>query len=69
MKNLFKFGFFALAISLSVVACNSNTSSDNAADTIDSTSNVLVDSIDSASDAQTDTIDSVSDVKVDSLEN
>lgn len=24
MKNLLKFGFFALAISLSVVACNSN---------------------------------------------
>ncbi len=28
MKNLFKFGFFALAISLSVVACNSNKASD-----------------------------------------
>ena len=69
MKNLFKFGFFALAISLSVVACNSNTSSDNTADTIDSTSNALVDSIDSTSDAQTDTIDSVSEVRIDSVKN
>ncbi len=30
MKNLFKFGFFALAISLSVAACNSNKSADGA---------------------------------------
>ncbi len=33
MKNLFKFGFFALAISLSVVACNSNTATDASQDT------------------------------------
>ncbi len=32
MKNLFKFGFFALAISLSVVACNSNKASEETAD-------------------------------------
>ncbi|HET8828213.1 MAG TPA: hypothetical protein VFM79_02675 [Pelobium sp.] len=32
MKNLFKFGFFALAISLSVVACNSNKATDESAD-------------------------------------
>jgi hypothetical protein len=32
MKNLFKFGFFALAISLSVVACNSNKATDASAD-------------------------------------
>lgn len=32
MKNLLKFGFFALAISLSVVACNSNKATDAAAD-------------------------------------
>lgn len=32
MKNLFKFGFFALAISLSVVACNSNKAADEATD-------------------------------------
>jgi len=34
MKNLFKFGFFALAISLSVVACNSNKPADDAADSV-----------------------------------
>lgn len=32
MKNLLKFGFFALAISLSVVACNSNKATEEAAD-------------------------------------
>ena len=32
MKNLLKFGFFALAISLSVVACNSNKATDESAD-------------------------------------
>ncbi len=32
MKNLFKFGFFALAISLSVAACNSNKAADETAD-------------------------------------
>jgi hypothetical protein len=32
MKNLLKFGFFALAISLSVVACNSNKASEEGAD-------------------------------------
>lgn len=32
MKNLFKFGFFALAISLSVAACNSNKASEETAD-------------------------------------
>ena len=30
MKNLFKFGFVALAISLSVAACSSNKSSESA---------------------------------------
>ncbi|OAQ39669.1 hypothetical protein A5893_08785 [Pedobacter psychrophilus] len=32
MKNSFKIGFFALALSLSVVACNSNKASDETAD-------------------------------------
>jgi hypothetical protein len=34
MKNLLKFGFFALAISLSVVACNSNKPAETAADSV-----------------------------------
>lgn len=33
MKNLFKFGFLALAISLSVAACSSNKTEEAAADT------------------------------------
>jgi hypothetical protein len=32
MKNLLKFGFFALAISLSVVACNSNKTTEETKD-------------------------------------
>ncbi|MFD1630446.1 hypothetical protein [Pseudopedobacter beijingensis] len=34
MKNLFKFGFFALAISLSAVACNSNKPAEGNTDTV-----------------------------------
>ncbi|MEY3679179.1 MAG: hypothetical protein RI924_1320 [Bacteroidota bacterium] len=33
MKNLFKFGFLALAISLSVAACSSNKTEEAATDT------------------------------------
>lgn len=34
MKNLFKFGFLALAISLSVAACSSNKSEEAATDSV-----------------------------------
>ncbi|MBM3402263.1 MAG: hypothetical protein FJY21_08155 [Bacteroidetes bacterium] len=34
MKNLFKFGFLALAISLSVAACTSNKTEEAATDTV-----------------------------------
>ena len=34
MKNLLKFGFFALAISLSVVACNSNKPAEATTDSV-----------------------------------
>lgn len=33
MKNLFKLGFIALAVSLSVVACTSNKTSTSSSDT------------------------------------
>ncbi|WP_026903620.1 hypothetical protein [Pedobacter glucosidilyticus] len=42
MKNLLKFGFFALAISLSVVACNSNKPAEEATDSV-VTDSVVVD--------------------------
>jgi ABC-type glycerol-3-phosphate transport system substrate-binding protein len=51
MKNVFKFGFLALAISLSVAACGGNketSSTDSTSTTIDST--ITVDS------AATDTV-------------
>lgn len=65
MKNLFKFGFLALAISLSVAACNSNKTEDAAADTIDSTAEVMTDSL----EAQIDTVDSAASAAVDSVKN
>ena len=46
MKNLFKFGFLALAISLSVAACNSNKTEEGATDSVavmDTT--IVVDSV------------------------
>ncbi len=46
MKNLFKFGFLALAISLSVAACNSNKTEEVATDSVavmDTT--IVVDSV------------------------
>jgi ABC-type glycerol-3-phosphate transport system substrate-binding protein len=65
MKNLFKFGFLALAITLSVAACNSNTTEDAASDTIDSTAEMTTDSL----EAQIDTVDSAAAAAVDSVQN
>lgn len=67
MKNLFKFGFLAMAISLSVAACSSNktesNSTDSLAETIDSTADVTSDSLKN----QADTVDSAAEAKVDSM--
>lgn len=68
MKNLLKFGFLGLILSLSVVACNSNKATDSTTDSIDSTTDVTTDAIDSTADAKVDTIDSVSDAKIDSIQ-
>lgn len=64
MKNLFKFGFLAFAITLTAAACNSNTTENNASDTIDSTADVTVDSLEN----QIDTVDSAADVAADSAQ-
>lgn len=58
MKNLFKFGFFALAISLSVVACNSNKAADEATDST-SMDSIMVDSsaVDTMADSSTLMVD------------
>lgn len=65
MKNLFKFGFLALAMALTVTACNSTKTEDSTADTIDSVSEVSIDSLEN----QIDTVDSASDAAVDSVQN
>jgi ABC-type glycerol-3-phosphate transport system substrate-binding protein len=46
MKNLFKFGFLALAISLSVAACNSEKKADAATDTTVTDSSTVVTDVD-----------------------
>jgi hypothetical protein len=66
MKNSFKFGFLALAMAFTVAACNSATTTEEAAaDAIDSTAEVLTDSL----EAQIDTIDSVAAEAIDSVQN
>ena len=64
MKNLFKFGFLALAISLSVAACSSNKTEDGTSDTIDSAAEATTDSLES----KIDTVDSVASNKIDSVQ-
>jgi len=65
MKNLFKFGFLAFAISLSVAACSSNKTENNQADSIDSTADVTSDSLTNLAD----TVDSAAEVSIDSVQN
>jgi hypothetical protein len=67
MKNLFKFGFLALAISLSVAACNTNQGENAASDSIDSTTEVTTDSIEASADSLTDSLDSAA--KTDTVQN
>ena len=43
MKNMFKFGFLALAISLSVAACNSEKKSEGTDTTVTDSSTVVTD--------------------------
>jgi ABC-type glycerol-3-phosphate transport system substrate-binding protein len=64
MKNLFKFGFLALAITLSTAACSSNQSEETATDTIDSTAEVTTDSLEN----QIDTVDSAAEANIDSVQ-
>lgn len=63
MKNLFKFGFLALAITLSAAACQSNKTEEAATDSIDSTADVTSDSLENMAD----TVDSNADASIDSV--
>ena len=55
MKNLFKFGFLALAISLSVAACSSNKTEEVAADTTVAVDTTAVDTTAADTTAAVDT--------------
>lgn len=62
MKNLFKFGFLGLAITVGTAACNSTKNdSDNTADSLE---NVIQENF----EATTDSIDSIGEVSIDSLD-
>jgi ABC-type glycerol-3-phosphate transport system substrate-binding protein len=43
MKNLFKFGFLALALSLSVVACSSEEKTGDSTDTVGADTTITAD--------------------------
>lgn len=58
MKNLFKSGFLALAVSLSFAACSSNQGSEESVDT------VLVEDVDTTVVIDTTVTDSVVDTTV-----
>ena len=66
MKNLFAFGFLALA--LTVVSCNNTTKTEETADSltnvIDSTTTALTDSIQAAGDSAVAKVDSLVDSTV-----
>lgn len=63
MKNLFAFGFLALA--LTVASCNNASKTEETADSltnvIDSTADALTDSINAAADSATAVVDSIAD--------
>ncbi len=62
MKNVFKFGFLGLAITVGTAACNSTKSESD--ETADSLETVIQESV----DATTDSIDSIGDATIDSLD-
>ncbi|MFC3196564.1 hypothetical protein ACFOET_02950 [Parapedobacter deserti] len=62
MKNVFKFGFLGLALSVAVAACNNTTSES------EQTDDSLTNQIESQVDATTDSIDSIGGAAIDSLD-
>ncbi len=62
MKNVFKFGFLGLALSVAIAACN-NTKSES-----EQTADSLTNEIESQVDAVTDSIDSIGSRAIDSLD-
>lgn len=63
MKNLFKFGFLGLFITMGVAACNSTSTTEDEAD-VDSLEAIIESEVDTAQDS----IDSLGQEAIDSLE-
>jgi ABC-type Fe3+-hydroxamate transport system substrate-binding protein len=62
MKNLFKFGFLGLAITVATAACNSTSSE------TEQTADSLANEIEAQVEATTDSIDSIGEAAIDSLD-
>ncbi|MFC7522518.1 hypothetical protein ACFQRK_01070 [Parapedobacter sp. GCM10030251] len=62
MKNVFKFGFLGLALTLGIAACNNTTSQS------EQTADSLTNEIEQEVDAVTDSIDSIGSRAIDSLD-
>ncbi|GGC42758.1 hypothetical protein GCM10011386_38780 [Parapedobacter defluvii] len=62
MKNVFKFGFLGLVLSVAIAACN-NTASQS-----EETADSLTNEIESQVDSVTDSIDSIGSRAIDSLD-
>lgn len=62
MKNVFKFGFLGLALTLGIAACNNTTSQS------EETADSLTNEIEQEVDAVTDSIDSIGSRAIDSLD-
>jgi len=74
MKNVLKFGFLGLALTVAVASCNNaetktEAAADSAANAIDSTANAVADSITNTADSAVNAIDSAANKAVDSVKN
>lgn len=72
MKNVLKFGFLGLALTIAVASCNNaekkaEDATDSAAQAIDSAANNVADSVKAAADSAVNAIDSAANKAVDSL--
>lgn len=72
MKNVLKFGFLGLALTVAVASCNNaetktEAAADSAANAIDSTANAVSDSLKNTADSAINAVDSTAEQAVDSL--
>lgn len=67
MKNILKSGFSAFLFVITLTACTSNTTVNNALDSLDSVGHNEIDTLSSTVKVKIDTIDSAVEATIDSL--